>query len=149
MTKNEIIVALRRSEMRNIQWFLAIAAIAMVVGRMTVPGHDLTGWPGAYEAFAHIALGAMIAIAFLVPEVRRPAIYLIVAVTLFETICFLMRPTAAHAETATPLKNPCDYMLPTLDLAYNDLNAEKTAWNTVARISDIATRECQIEGPTR
>ncbi|HTP77710.1 MAG TPA: hypothetical protein VMJ73_12105 [Rhizomicrobium sp.] len=43
--------------------FLVGAALFLGIGRFTIPGHGLTGWPGFYEAVGHILLGMMIAVA--------------------------------------------------------------------------------------
>jgi hypothetical protein len=68
--------------------FLSIAALFISIGRFTIPGHALTGWPGAYEALAHILLGAMIAVAALRAESRLYAIVLVVALTVIEVLMF-------------------------------------------------------------
>ena len=69
--------------------FLIVAALFIAVGRVTIPGHGLTGWPGLYEALAHLLLGAMIAVAFLRDGVvRHVAVTLVIALTLFEVAMF-------------------------------------------------------------
>lgn len=68
-----------------------IAALAafIAIGRLTVTGHGLTGWPGLYEALAHIAVGVLIGAAVYEFPVRRRAIVaIIVALSLFEILMF-------------------------------------------------------------
>jgi hypothetical protein len=36
-----------------------VVSILMILGRFLIPGHELT-WPGAYEACAHIWVGALL-----------------------------------------------------------------------------------------
>ena len=43
-----------------LMWVVAVLSLACFLGRLTVPGHRLTGWAGAYEAAAHIWVGALI-----------------------------------------------------------------------------------------
>ena len=70
-------------------WFLTFAALFIGAGRFTIPGHALTGWPGFYEALAHLLLGAMIAVAVL--RGRDHGIYawfLVIALTVLEIAKF-------------------------------------------------------------
>ena len=69
-------------------WFLSLAALFIALGRFTIPGHELTGWPGFYEAFAHLLLGAMIAIAWLRFNERNYAWFLVIMLTLLEVLMF-------------------------------------------------------------
>jgi hypothetical protein len=74
-----------------LKYFLPIIALLTVVGRFTVPNHGLTGWPGAYEAFAHIVVGALIGVALVSRDLRRMALLLLVTVCLFELGIFMTR----------------------------------------------------------
>lgn len=65
-------------------------AVAVGLGRFTVPGHGLS-WPGTYEAFAHIWLGGMFVLAICKREYRMLAIVLLVVLSLFELWMFLHR----------------------------------------------------------
>ena len=47
-------------------FLLILLTVAVIAGRFTVPGQALTGWPGAYESFAHMWVGAMVVLAFYV-----------------------------------------------------------------------------------
>jgi hypothetical protein len=58
------------------------------LGRFTVPGHDLTGWPGLYEALAHIGLGVLIAAVIWRRDMRRWAFLALVALIALELIMF-------------------------------------------------------------
>jgi hypothetical protein len=78
--------------------FLVVASAFIGIGRLTVPGNALRGWPGAYEAFAHLLLGAMIAIAFLVPEERTVAVALVVGLSLFELAMFEVQKKQRNSE---------------------------------------------------
>jgi len=69
---------------------MVITAIAVGLGRFTVPGHGLS-WPGTYEAFAHIWLGWMIGVAMFKKDYRVLAIALLVLLSLFELWMFLNR----------------------------------------------------------
>jgi hypothetical protein len=72
-----------------LKYLLLIIALLTVVGRFTVPNHGLTGWPGAYEAFAHIAVGVLIGVALASRDLRRIALLLLVAVCLLEFGMFM------------------------------------------------------------
>ena len=69
-------------------WFLSSSALFIALGRFTVPGHSLTGWPGFYEAFAHLLLGAMIAIAWTRRDERNYAGFLVILLTILEVVMF-------------------------------------------------------------
>jgi hypothetical protein len=69
-------------------WFLSFAALFIALGRFTIPGHGLTGWPGFYEALAHLLLGAMIAIAWTRRDERTYAWFLVIMLTLLEVLMF-------------------------------------------------------------
>ena len=70
--------------------FLAFSSLFIALGRLTVPGHNLT-WPGSYEAFAHLLLGGMIAVGVLKREYRLEAAWLVVALSLFEIAMFKLQ----------------------------------------------------------
>jgi hypothetical protein len=75
-------------------WPLIVVIIgSAIIGllRLTVPGHGLTGWPGAYEAFAHIWVGILIGAAVLCKPYRRMSLTLLGALTTLELIKFLTR----------------------------------------------------------
>lgn len=63
------------------------SAVAVAAGRLTVPGHGLS-WPGSYEAFAHIWVGAMLVLAL---QKNKLALVLLIALTVFETVMFFQR----------------------------------------------------------
>ena len=51
----------------------------------------LTGWPGLYEAFAHMLVGALLTVAALRPENRREALWLVAMLSLFELVMFKLQ----------------------------------------------------------
>jgi hypothetical protein len=82
-----------------------LISILVFTGRMLVPGHDLS-WAGTYEAFAHIWVGYLIAMAIYSPnrhrtltslerlevgEKRELAIMMLVILTAWETYMFLVK----------------------------------------------------------
>lgn len=69
---------------------IGLAALAVALGRLTVPGHGLS-YAGSYEAVAHIVVGALFAVAVLVEESRAFAIASLVAITALETVMFLVQ----------------------------------------------------------
>ena len=71
------------------KYLLLIIVLLTVVGRFTVPNHGLTGWPGAYEAFAHIVVGALIGVALASRDLRRIALLLLVAICILEFGMFM------------------------------------------------------------
>ena len=73
--------------MSRLLGFMLMSALAVGLGRFTVPGHGLS-WPGTYEAFAHIWLGWMIGMAMIRREHHMLAIVLIVVLSLFELWMF-------------------------------------------------------------
>ena len=73
------------------RYFLPIIALLTVVGRFTVPPHGLTGWPGTYEAFAHIVVGALIGVALASRDLRRMALLLLLVVCAVELGMFMTR----------------------------------------------------------
>ena len=77
--------------MGRLSFFLSATAAFLILGRMTVPGHGLTGWPGLFEAVAHMLVGALIAIAVLRTDARRPALWLLVTASLFELAMFKLQ----------------------------------------------------------
>jgi len=70
---------------------LLTLALAVFLGRFSVPGHGLTGWPGAYEALAHIALGVMLGAAIWREDLRGVALWIVAGLSLFELVMFLSR----------------------------------------------------------
>lgn len=69
--------------------WLLIVSVIVALGRFTVPGHGLS-YPLTYEAFAHIFVGALIAIAVLRKDIRRQVILLLVAISTLELVMFLI-----------------------------------------------------------
>jgi hypothetical protein len=76
--------------MNNISICLIAISIVVAIGRFTVPGHGLS-YPGTYEAFAHIFVGFLFAVAWLRKDLRWLAIMLVTAISLLELIAFLAR----------------------------------------------------------
>jgi hypothetical protein len=74
-----------------IRLVVVLLSAVIALGRFTVPGHGLTGWPGTYEALAHIALGALIAIAYFCKVDRAMTIMFIAVVTLLECAMFALQ----------------------------------------------------------
>jgi hypothetical protein len=72
-----------------LKYALPIIALLTVVGRFTIPHHGLTGWPGSYEAFAHIVVGMLFGVALVSRDLRRTAIVLLVALCLLELGMFM------------------------------------------------------------
>jgi hypothetical protein len=64
-------------------------ALLVWFGRFTIPGHG-PSWPGSYEAFAHIFVGALIVLACQA-ETRLVALPCLVILSLFELLMFLVR----------------------------------------------------------
>jgi len=77
--------------MGRLSFFLAATAAFLILGRITVPGHGLTGWPGLFEAVAHMLVGALIAIAVLRPDHRGRALFVLVMASLFELAMFKLQ----------------------------------------------------------
>lgn len=69
---------------------LIIASLLVAIGRFTIPGHPLTGWPGTYEAFAHIWMGFLIAVACIDTTSRKNALILLGALSALEVVKFLV-----------------------------------------------------------
>lgn len=69
-------------------------SILVALGRFTIPGHALTGWPGAYEAFAHMFVGALITL-IIIHGSRKPAAIALACLSALEVAAFLLRG-AAH-----------------------------------------------------
>jgi hypothetical protein len=69
----------------NVILLSIFGSVAVGLGRLTVPGHHLTGWPGAYEALAHIWVGMLIALLFFVSP-RWPIVVSLVTITVIEII---------------------------------------------------------------
>ncbi len=69
-----------------------LIAVSFVVAwlRFTVPGHGLTGWPGIYEAFAHIWVGVLLVFCFQT-RIRLTAIITVVLISGLELVMFLLR----------------------------------------------------------
>ena len=70
---------------------LLVLTLALLVGfgRFTVPGHG-PSWPGSYEAFAHLSVGALIVLACQA-ETRLVALPCLIILSLFELLMFLLR----------------------------------------------------------
>lgn len=99
--------------------FLLIATILIVAGRLSIPTRELTGWPGFVEAFAHLLLGAMIAVAVLRQDLRRLGAALVIGLSLFEVAMFTGVGAAHAAETAPAPVTP------------DQVNALFVAWNAL------------------
>lgn len=74
--------------MDRIGVFLIAGSAFLFFGRLSIHGHALTGWPGLYEASAHILVGALLTVAVLRPENRRETLWLLVVLSLFELLMF-------------------------------------------------------------
>lgn len=68
-----------------------IILVSLLVGilRFAVPGHDLS-WPGTYEAFAHIWVGALLVFCFDKSK-RTIAISSLSVITVLEAVMFVLR----------------------------------------------------------
>lgn len=69
---------------------IVIGSVLVGLGRFTIPGHSLTGWPGAYEAFAHMFVGALIAL-ILIGDVRKYAAAALILLSALEVVAFVLR----------------------------------------------------------
>jgi len=69
--------------------FLIISTVLVIIGRALVPGHGLT-LAGSYEAFAHIWVGFLLALAVSGPEMFL-SIWCLCIATGFEVVAFMMR----------------------------------------------------------
>jgi hypothetical protein len=74
---------------------LIVISLVIAIGRFTIPGHG-PSWPGTYEAFSHIWVGALIVLCFTddgsQDQYRRLAsIGCLVAISAFELLMFLLR----------------------------------------------------------
>lgn len=69
-----------------------LSCLLVGAGRLIVPGHALS-WAGTYEAFAHIWVGAMLAVAWMrwTEPVGKVAAAMLVLLTAQETVMFLAR----------------------------------------------------------
>ena len=65
-------------------------ALGIFLGRFTIPTRELTGWPGIYESLAHIALGVIIGAAIWSEPLHVAALWIVVALSLFELVAFLL-----------------------------------------------------------
>jgi hypothetical protein len=72
-----------------LDYLVLILALLVGLGRFTVPGHG-PSWPGSYEAFAHLYVGALIVLACQA-ETRLVALPCLVILSLFELLMFLFR----------------------------------------------------------
>lgn len=77
-----------------LRFLLIGSTIAVILGRFTVPGHALTGWPGLFEALAHMWVGAMLTFALLcwrsgARSSALSALWLLFLATAVETIMAL------------------------------------------------------------
>lgn len=73
---------------------IVFGTILFALGRFTIPGHALTGWPGLYEAFAHIWIGVLIGAIFWTGHKKSAAIQLI-AITNLEIVMFFVNRAMA------------------------------------------------------
>lgn len=72
---------------------LIAGSVLVALGRLTIPGHALTGWPGFYEAFSHIWIGVLLAFVIFERGSKQAAAWvLIMALTALEVVMFLHRP---------------------------------------------------------
>jgi len=97
---------------------LAIIALSVVVavGRFTIPGHGLTGWPGFYETMAHIFVGALIILAISGTNKWLSRVMLGL-LTALEVVAFM---GVAHAEAPVAI--------PSIAQAQSALTAAQSAW---------------------
>ena len=106
---------------------IIVLSIAVAVGRFTIPGHGLTGWPGFYEAMAHIFVGALIVLAISGDNkwLSRVALGLLIVL---EVVAFMGVAHAADAAPAIPSIAQAQSALTGLQTAYVDLVG---AWHAV------------------
>lgn len=73
-------------------WWIAVLSLAVAIGRLFVPGHDLS-WAGTYEAFAHIWVGALIVLAWQDRDKRQgwTSLICLLGITLLETVMFMLK----------------------------------------------------------
>lgn len=73
---------------------LMFLSMLVAVGRLKVPGHGLS-LAGTYEAFAHIFVGFLIAVAILRwrEAEGKPALVMLALLTALEVAAFMMRQT--------------------------------------------------------
>lgn len=106
----------------NTERFTVFAIIALsvivAVGRFTIPGHGLTGWPGLYEALAHIFVGALIVLAISGSN-KFLARWALALLTTLEVVAFM---GVAHAADAAPAA------VPTIAQAQSALTGLQTAY---------------------
>lgn len=70
-------------------WWIIGASVLIGIGRFSVPGHGFS-WPGIYEAFAHILVGALFALCF--QKSQRPvALTCLIAITVLEIVMAALR----------------------------------------------------------
>lgn len=65
------------------QFLPAILLLLLFFSRFLAPGNSLS-WEATYEAFAHIAVGYLIGVAYYDKELRKPVIIGLTAVSIFE-----------------------------------------------------------------
>lgn len=70
------------------QAIILLTVALIVVLRFAVPTHGHS-WGSLYEALTHIAIGIMIAVAYLRPDLRWLTIGLIVGATALEVVLFV------------------------------------------------------------
>ena len=68
-------------------WSIVLMSAAFGVGRFWIPGHD-PSLPGTYEAFAHIWVGALLALAILKADARKLSLLALALITAIETFKF-------------------------------------------------------------
>ena len=75
------------------QW-VVIFGIALIFAclRMTIHTSKLRGWPGIYEAMAHMFVGSLVTMAILSPALRPVAIFVFFVLGCFELFAFLRTP---------------------------------------------------------
>jgi hypothetical protein len=74
----------------KILWAIAICiTLLFAAGRFYVPGHPLTGWPGFYEAMAHIWIGVLVGAVIWTPG-RKCAFFQISAISFLELVMFFV-----------------------------------------------------------
>jgi hypothetical protein len=71
------------------------AATLCALGRFTIPGHGLTGWPGLYETLAHIFVGVLLVLAW-GGDLRTLSRLALAALIVLEVVMFKI--DNAHAE---------------------------------------------------
>jgi hypothetical protein len=73
--------------------FILISSLCIGVGRFTIPGHSLTGWPGLYETLAHLWVGSLLTVVVMKwKQVEgNLSLLLLVVLSALETVMFFTR----------------------------------------------------------